>query len=350
MVSWFGKKPGPIGVDIGSRSVKLLQFDATGADLLEAARIDMPSDLPADEEARDEAVAAVLQKARAGRNFRGREAVLSLGGRDLFVQNLRVPQGSIDDMPKIVKTEAASRIPIPAADAEIRYFEAADVRQGDTMRREVILLACRRTTVGRLIRIAERAQMVPVAIDVDPAAMLRCYSRQFRRDEDQNARMLYLNVGATTTLVVIGRGAEPMFVKYIDVGGRHLDEAVARHLELDAQSASSLRRHDGDRRADQRDPEIVRSLNEAIRPVLEHLNNELAMCIRYYSVTFRGQPLSRVVIGGGEANQAIADWLAARFELPCELGNPLRNCQKTLNGGHTGQWDVAAGLAAHPIG
>jgi len=46
------------------------------------------------------------------------------------------------------------------------------------------------------------------------------------------------------------------------------------------------------------------------------------MCLRYYHVTFRGQPLARVVLGGGEATETMAEWLSGRLDLPCEMANP----------------------------
>jgi type IV pilus assembly protein PilM len=345
MVAWFGRRrASPIGVDIGSRSVKLLQLDGERSDVREAARWDLDCGENASAEERDQAVIDALVKARSGRDFRGREAVFSIGGRELFVQNIRVAQAAGDDLEKIVHFEAASRLPFKREEAEIRYLEAADVRQGETMRREVILLACNRAVIRRTLDIAERSGLEPVAIDVEPTALLRSYAKQFRRDEDQQARLLVVNIGASNTSVVIARGADAMFVKYVDVGGRQMDEAVAQHLKLSLPDASSLRRHNGDRRADQRDPEVARSVTEALRGVLEQLASELSMCIRYYSVTFRGQPLSRIVLGGGEASPTVVEWLSSRLEMPCELGNPLRSFSRAP-AGRASQWDVAAGLA-----
>lgn len=348
MVAWFGRRASPIGIDIGTRSVKLLQLDAEGCDVREAARWDLSAADSATPEERDRCVIDALVQARHGRNFRGREAVFSIGGRDLFAQNIRVAQAAGDDLTKIVHFEAAGRLPFASEQAEIRYIEAADVRQGETIRREVILLACNRSTVQRILRIAEGAGLRPVAIDVEPTALLRSYAKQFRRDEDQQTRMLLVNIGAAHTAIVIARGADAMFVKHADIGGQQMDEAVAKHLKLSLDDAASLRRHNGDRRADQRDPEVARSIAEALRPVLEQLAAELSMCIRYYSVTFRGQPLARIVLGGGEAGQSIAEWLTGRLELPCELGNPLRSFSGAPSG-RASQWDVAAGLALREV-
>jgi type IV pilus assembly protein PilM len=162
--------------------------------------------------------------------------------------------------------------------------------------------------------------------------------------------VLFVHIGAANSVVVIARGGEILFVKYIDVGGKHFDEVVASQLGLEPAAATSLRRHNGDRRADQQDPEIALSIQEAIRDVVERLVQELSLCIRYHSVTFRGQPLSRAILSGGEATTTLQDTLAARLDLKCELGDPLRNCDVNLPPQRRGQWDVAAGLALREVG
>ena len=346
MAGWLAKRRySPIGVDIGSRSIKLLQFDGERSRVHEAARWDLALDGNATPAKRERRIIEAIERVREGRNFRGREAVLCLASADLFAQNIRVPQASGDDLRKIVHHEAAGRLPFGSEEAEIRYLEAADVRQGDTVRREVILLACHRPALERVLGVAERARLRAVAVDVEPAALLRCYCHQYRRDDDQQRRVMYVNVGGSKTTVVIARGPDVMFIKYVDVGGRHLDEAVARNLKMSFDDAAALRRHNGDRRADQRDPEVTQSINESIRPVRDRLANELSLCLRYYSVTFRGQPLAQLVLGGGEATPSLVDWLASRLDLACELGDPLRSYEKAASLGRIGQWDVAAGLA-----
>ena len=346
MMSWLPRQRcGPIGVDIGSRSVKLLQFDAARTQVHEAARWDLPPEPAANPDRQDERVAEAIRHAREGRSFRGRDAVLCLGAGNLFVQNIRVAQATGDELTKIVHFEAAGRLPFACEQAEIRYLEADDVKQGDTVRREVVLLACYRPALDRMLSVAEQAGLRPAAIDVEPAAMLRCYCHQFRRDDDRQRRIMILNIGASNTVVVIARGSDTIFVKYLEIGGRHLDEAVARHLKMMPADAAALRRHNGERRGSQRDPEIARSVDESVRPVLDRLWHELSLCLRYYSVTFRGQPLSQIVLSGGEATDTLAEWLSAQLDLPCAVGDPLRLFEKDSVAGRHGQWDVAAGLA-----
>ena len=348
------RRTGPIAIDIGSRSVKLLQFNGDRTRVVDAARQELPtldvagkqkSSEQFDVAQRMEAVAQAVRVAREGRNFRGREAVVCLGARDLFVQSVRIPKAPPEELGRLVEQEMSNRLPYPYSEAEVRFLEAADVRQGDSVKSEVILLACHRRILTELLNTVEAGGLKPIAVDVAPLALLRCYGWQFRRNDDHQQRVMFIHIGATSTAVVIAHGPDALIIKYLDVGGHHFDEAVAAHLKMDLPAAAALRRNNGDRRAGQQDPEIARSVLEATRPVMERLSAELAMCIRYHSVTFRGQPLARVIIGGGEASPALADELSARLNLKCELGDPLRNFEIAIQIGRRGQWDLAVGMA-----
>ena len=347
MIRALGRKRfGPIGVDIGSRSIKLMQLTVDGLSVVDLSRSDLPTSDPIGdaeqvEQAEQQTVEAV-RRARQSRNFHGREVVLCLGEKELFVQNIRVPKASGKELEQIVLYEAEGRIPFEAQDAEIRYVEAADVRQGDLPKREVILLASPRSTINRMIGLAEQAGLRPVAIDAEPIALLRCYAHQFRRDDDKHQRNMFVHVGATKTVVVIAQGDVAMFIKYVDVGGQHFDEAVAENLKLPLADAATLRRHVADR-AD--DPELAQSVTESLRGVVQRLADELSLCMRYYSVAFRGQPLSRMVLGGGDADQTLGAALQNRLDISCDIGNPFRAIKSTCRVGRSAQWAIAAGLA-----
>jgi type IV pilus assembly protein PilM len=325
-----------------------VQFSGDRQKLLERARWDVSPAAQANPDARSASLVDALRHAREAGNFRGREAVLALGWRELFVQNIRIARPAGDPGP-VIRQEVAERLPFPLDEAELRYLEAGDVRQQETTRREVVVLACHRPVLAGLLAVVEAAGLEPVAVDVEPAALLRCYSAQFRRDEDRLRRAIYVHIGAANTAVVIAQGAEVLFVKYVELGGQHLDDAVARHLQMQPDDAWALRRHNSDRRADQQDQEVARSVMESVRPVIERLAHEISLCIRYYSVTFRGHPLARLVLGGGEATQGLADALSSRLSLEAELGDPLRWYEQGGPGGRKAQWDVATGLALREL-
>jgi len=351
MVRWLThRRYGPIGVDIGARTIKLVQLTGDLSRLVEASRVELqPLPAGATPQQQAEQIVESLRWALADKAFRGREAVVCLGDRQLYLQNLRVPKQTGALLDRAVAQEAAGRLPFPIDEAEIRYLEAADVRQGEQTLREVVLFAVRRAVVQQLLDVVEGVRLRPVSVDVEPAALARCYAAQYRRDEDRQSRALIVHVGYSRSAALVVQGEELLFVKYIEIGGQHFDLAISRHLKMDLHEAVSLRKHNGDRRAEMQDPEVVRSVTEATRPVVERLASELAMCVRYHSVTFRGHPLVRLVLGGGEATPSLLDALARQIDLRCELSDPFRSFATVPNVGRRGQWDVATGLAMRTL-
>jgi type IV pilus assembly protein PilM len=350
MVNFIGQKGhGPIGIELGPGAVQMMQCTADRKRLVEAVRWDLPrSTALGSPQERRQALVEAIHQARQGRKFRGRNVVACLSARELFVQNIRVAKGPLAELPKIVQQEAASRLPFPPGEADLRFLSAGEVRQGDQTRREVILMACHGPVVAELLSMLDEAGLRAVALDVEPAALLRAYGKQLRRDDDKARRVMFARVGSFNTTVVIAQGTDACFVKYVDVGGDQLDQAVADHLKISPEEAATLRANNGDRRTDQQDPEITASVSEATRGVIERLVGELALCTRYHSVTFRGQAIDRLILGGGEATQGLADIIGQRLDMKCEVGDPLRSFDAPLPA-RRAQWDVTTGLALREV-
>ncbi len=345
MIRLRPKRSGPIGVDIGSRSIKLVQFSADQSAVVDTSRWEWSPPTDADAETRRGQLVEAMKNAFEGRNFRGRNAVLCLSDRQLFLQNIRVPKAEGPALEMAVHQEIASRLPYPVEETDVKFWEAADIRQGETLLREVIVFACHRPILMELVNATQEAGLRPVAVDVEPAALLRSYIAQFRRDDERTQRTLIVHVGYSTTCIVIAQGEEALFIKYVDIGGRHMDECVSRALDMEMSAANALRRTQDDNQ----DAEVVRSLGNAVRPVAEKLVKEAAMCVRYHSVTFRGRPLERLLVGGGETSQYLVDLFAQRLAIPAEGSDPFRRIAADRERGRTGQWDVAAGLAMRDL-
>jgi len=158
-----------------------------------------------------------------------------------------------------------------------------------------------------------------VSLDAEPCAVFRGFERFLRRREDEGVVSVLVDIGAQTT-VVIARGRDIVFVKMIPIGGVVFNRAVAECLELAVTEAVALRRRIGrpPRRAgappDEDRQRVCRAVADAIRPHLEDLANEIALCLRYYSVTFRGSRPESVTFTGGETHNV---------DIPVSLGERL---------------------------
>lgn len=329
---------GPVGLDLGERSLKFVQLEGRKR-VHECYRVDIANHPePAD-------LVAALKQARERRHFRGRDVVLCISRRDLWVQNIRVPKSEGTDVQRLVIQEVASRLPFPIADAELRFVEAGEIRTGEQSQSETIVFAVAREKLQQLIDVAEKAGWEPIAVDVEPLAMIRAGAAQMRRESDQDARVMMVNVGYGHTMIAIAMGTDPLMVKYLDVGGRTFDEELSRHLEMPLAAAAKMRRQESDRRADRRDPEIVQAISEALEAAYERISQELLLCLRYHNVAFRGRAVTQLLIGGGEATAEMAVAFGEALNLPSTLSDPFRALETAPNDPRRSVWDVATGLA-----
>src|SRR5262245_18240230 len=121
MVRWLPtRRSSPIGIDIGTRAIKLVQFSGDHSRLIEAARIELPTLAEgATTEQQAERIAQGLCRGLADREFRGRDAVVCLSDKQLFLQSLRVPKQAAEALDQQVAQEAAGRVPFAVDEAEI---------------------------------------------------------------------------------------------------------------------------------------------------------------------------------------------------------------------------------------
>ena len=113
MIGWLNKRStGPLGIDLGGRSIKLVQFSADRQRILQTIRWELPNlTAGSDEAARLAQLRTTLCKGVEDHKLRGSEVVLCLTDRQLMVQNIRVPRQS-PDMDRLVAQEIAGRIPL----------------------------------------------------------------------------------------------------------------------------------------------------------------------------------------------------------------------------------------------
>ena len=356
-MSLFSSQLSPIGIDIGTRSIKAAQLELGGerSRVVALAQHALPINLESAAD-RAEAVRFGLSNLQRMSAFKGRNVVLSLNSQQLFVQNVRVPRLPDDELTKVVRWEAEERLPDGFGEAEVRHLVAGDIRapsnsgEGSEIRREVIVLACRRKEIQDSIALLESLRLRPMAIDVPALAMARTCQTMLRRKADEQSAFLYVDIGAGMSTAVVARGQEILLIKQLPTAGQSMDRAVARKLRLSIEDAAQARQQWANKDDGAIDPDLGRVVVEAVRAEIETIAGELLMCVRYHSVTFRGNRITKALLVGGESNSQIAEQLASRIDIPCELSDPFvgfdvsPHVADQLSSSRPGQWAVALGL------
>lgn len=349
----------PVGLDIGSDSVKMLQVELQGRNLsvVSASRQPIPPAARENPELRLAVVGDLIKQLFRHGKFAGRKAVVAVPREILHVKNLRMPLIPPQELMAAVKFEARNIFPFDTESAHIQIIPAGEVRQGIDVRQEVIVLAARHDDVDQFVEQMHRSGVIVESLDVEPCALYRCQERFIRRKEDEQEVQVLIDIGYRRSQVVIGRGRDISFIKPIEIGSFNLHEAISRKLGITLEEARGLRRRliegaPGPASPDmlKKDP-VRQAVFDATRSIMEDLGREIALCLRYYSVTFRGQRPNKVRLLGGEAaDPLLLGVLNGALGVPTEAARPLYSADTSRmdaneRAGFMSEWATAFGLS-----
>ena len=394
--SWLKPGANPIGVDFGTDTLRLAQVELVNGEfrLVAAASADVPPHVRHEPSGRLEFFAQTTRELLATGGFRGRKAILALPAASMFIQHLRMAKMDEGEIKKALPFEAAGKLPIDPSFALLRHVVAGEVYQEQEQKNEVVLMAASRELVNQLLGTAARAKLDVVGMNVEPKALVDCFTHIYRRKTDAEQTSCFVDIGAAASRAVIARGTQILFARVIPVGGDHFSRAVATAMKISTEDAKVLRiklAHtppavtDGQTRAEEtieEDPGNVSDENssfallgaglsaaakqnegssagatavfeappppaapakvnqeavlveQACREPLARLVEELGLCRRYYESCFPSKPVDRLVFVGGEARQTwLCQGIAREMGLAAQLGDPLVRMGKTTDVG-----------------
>ncbi|MFG0274662.1 MAG: pilus assembly protein PilM [Phycisphaerales bacterium] len=349
----------PVGIEIGDAGVRMLQLDRTRSGYsvrAHGASTLRPSSEPLSPARLEEIGNAIREHVDSGR-FSARECVLGLGGAGLRVRSVRQPRMPRAEADKALRIEAADRLGLnEPRGVQIGWIRAGDVRHGEEIREEVIVVGCERDLVERIVEMVSGAGLRPVAVEPSFCALARALGREHRDDFNEDFVRLVVEVGPHASTVLVLRGADTTFYKRLAIGGRDFDRVAAERLGLDPATVVDLRRQRIDAACDigvdAPPAKIDRAIFDAVRPLVHELAEEVALCLRYYTVTFCSKRPSHALVVGEDAGEpGLVESLAGAMNLEGSLGKPLEGVglgpfeRAFASDAFRAQWGAALGLA-----
>jgi len=331
MISWDFKTRtiGPIGLDIDDNSIRMIQLQICGDQLsvyaVNKERIE--PDTNEDEQTRNDFIISAIKRICTNGNFYGKNVVSCLPSNELKIASLRLTEAENEKVVHNLKYEVAQRFGLDPEKDAMDYIVAGNVRQGDEIKNELILFATDNEIIKNHIEMLESAGLKPMSIDIIPCALFRNFERSFRRQEDREHAIIFVNVGSSYTTVIFGRGGEISFVKQIKIGAGDFDNEVASKLGISNREAEVLREElhaENCVTARVKEQRIEASTRQvmvnAISKIAEKLASEISRCLRYYSVTFRGKHIERAVFTGvGSHDNILLDIIRRQLTVEIEI-------------------------------
>jgi type IV pilus assembly protein PilM len=366
----FGARVQPIGVDFGSDCLRLAQVQQIGKNfkLVAAASADVPANIRHDPPNRLQFFIQQVPQLLGAAPFRGRQAVLALPAASMHIQHLQLNRMNDEALKKAVflealGLEALGKLPIDPSLAVLRHYVVGQINSEQDGKLEVILMAAAREWIQQLLVAAAAARLDIVGMNVEPMALVDCFSHIYRRKSDAHMTQCLVDIGSSGTRATIWRAGQMLFARGIPIGGDRLTQAAATALSIGFEDARTLRiklaanlppptvkpasgenRRVADGSGAQAAPPgaaddaIAESLcatttalalqawqvEQACRQTVSELAGQLHLCRRDHEATFPAAPVDRLIFVGGEARQRhVCRQIANHLGLASQLGDPM---------------------------
>jgi len=364
----------PIAVDFGVCSLKVAQVESVENEqrLVAAAALETPPELLENDPERLTFQADSLPKLIRGAGFKGKRAQCAVSALGTIVQSVQVQKAPGVPLGDMVKEQLRQVTGQDPRSLIVRWREVGEVSRGGHKRTEVLCIAMPRELVVGHMKLLRASKLEPVGIHSEHMAAMRSFDSITRRAADAELTSLYVDLGYGTTNVMIAHGRELVFGKTLHIGGRHMDQEIARRANCSTADSRRRRREmtwtpcwsaararaekempvgvgaPSDAESDEagamatdRRGGAAEAQTETLAPpqtehresmadehhpseALEGLTEELGMCLRYYRALFPGRQIGRTVFVGGEARQlGLCKYVARALRLPAQVADPL---------------------------
>lgn len=301
-----------IGVDIGTTAVKIAQLRKTAQGWLvtSAGIAGVPEGPQYDKhppEARSiRAIGDCLQLTRT----RSKSAVCGISGPEVTVRGFKLASLPPEEIGTAVFLEAVQVCPFNTEDIAVDY----ELIPGDQDKTTGFLVAATNKLLKSHLRLAKKAHLNCVLMDVDGLALLNCFNEIEK--PKPGPRTAILNIGSShATLAIESENSLP-FVRDLTYAGDSIIKQIADENDMSPGAVKTVLYGD----SEENPPEVHQSLHRAC----ERLIDDITKTVRYYEVQERRSDVQKIFICGGFALvQGLVEFLNSRLPIEAVLWNPF---------------------------
>lgn len=313
-----------VGLDIGTSAVRAAEVRGHDpATLVRFAQLSLPAGAVVGGEVVDEAAAAsVVHDLWKRGGFKNKRVALAVANPGVVVRQVDLPAMSEAELRGALPFQVQDYIPIAVEDALLDFVPLGEylAEDGAPMQR-VLAVAAHREMVAGFVRVAERAGLDPVSVDLGPLAAVRALALPPSVIGDVPAEAV-VDIGAGVTTIVVHRAGETLFVRILASGGADITEALVQELSVEADQAEALKHSVGLAGSVGEDARIGDLVRLRARVFIEDIRQSLD----YYHSQPDAVRVSRVLLAGGGARLAgLSASLEEAVRVPVELADAFAN-------------------------
>ncbi|WP_104177623.1 type IV pilus assembly protein PilM [Cryobacterium sp. Y50] len=333
-----------VGIDIGTAHLRAVEVRNPGKPrpmLQRYHEVSLPPGaVIAGEVIEPHTVAAALKALWSGGGFRSRQVVLGMGNQRVLARDLSVPKMSLARIRQALPFEVQDLLPVPVADALLDFYPISEstTEHGPTV--NGLLIAAVKAAVVANVSAVRLAGLRTTDVDLIPFAVSRLLVTRSGID----GVVAVIDLGATTTSIVIAQNGVPQFVRIIPTGANDLTQALIDGLQTDAATAEQLKCRVGLLAAIESSdiavpnfPDVAGSRGlrtgfgpvdeAAARIIADTMHEQLGSIVNtlsYFANTRPSDPVSAIVLSGGGAElPGLPEAVSKLTRLGVTQGDPL---------------------------
>lgn len=343
------------GLDIGDRSIKLVQLQRVRAGLkkrpyrlVHFSQIPLPPGWITDGELQkpEEIVNALkkhIAKQKDGLAI-SPWVTISLPETKTYIKLIQLKANGNEINEETIREAAPSYLPYDLDDIYLDWQVIG--QEGNDA--SVLLAAVPKRIADSYTYLLNIAGLTPLAMEVEATAITRAVINR-RKDLSREARGI-LDLGATRSSFIIYDHGVIQFSLSLAFAGQEVTEKISRAMNLELAEAEKIKKECG------LDPNKCKgNLKTALENNLNELADKITQAIQFYKLHFpEKNPLTGIRLCGGGANlPALENFLSAKLKLKVRKANPWINLfpvgQAPLNEESSLLYATAIGLAMRAL-
>jgi type IV pilus assembly protein PilM len=338
----------PVGLDIGSHSIKLSQVTKSGDEfkLLSLGSSKLPEGAVEDGILQEpEEVAKIISALYKNLKLKEKRVAISISGYSVIVKKINLSVMEENDLDEYIQTEVGQYIPFDIEDVFLDYQDL-HTNTEDYDRTDVMLVAAKKEVVEGYLSMLQSAGLKAVIVDIGGFALENIYDANYSLDEN----VVLVDIGATKMSINIVSQGISVLARDVVVGSRQLTDQIQNRF------GSTIEEAEGLKMGYEPVEEKQKDLDEIYTNTCTQWALELKKAIDLYYTNNPDMALNKIVLsGGGSRIQGLDQFLAEEIGLNVELLNPFakfntdsKNIDKAYLNYIGPEMAIALGLAIRP--
>lgn len=306
------RKRYPVGLDIGSSAIKVVQLGSTSSGNLRVINLGLEK-LTA-----PHLVAETLKKVVSQLKIEG-EVVSSISTDKAQIKRVDLPKMSESEIESALKWEIQQTVKVNIDDVSLDYIILPETPEEATEEKTKLLaIVVPKRDIFEHLSLIQSAGLRPKAVEADPLACYTAlnYIEQFRPYDV----VVFLDFGGeTTSFNVIANGLR--FSRNLYTTGNYLTKVISQTASLDFEKAEELKMTGG----------LLGDARDSILSALEKLVLDFEHSFKYFSHDLTNSKIlkfDKLILTGSASNlKGLRSFLEEKLNVPVEIANPFKKVE-----------------------